>query len=121
MSTVAEVIAIAPEFTNDARVQDFIDRAVIVHDSTYWGVAYSQGIAYYVAHQLTTHPVDSSDPAGISGTTVNSVTTARASVAYGNAAVNEPSDAEFQSTVYGRNYMILRDTRQSISPMFVTL
>ena len=106
MSTVAAVEKIAPEFVGDARVQGFIDDAVILHNSEYWGLGYSQAIALFVAHMLTVLPATAAAAAGLSGGMIGSINTGGMSVGY-----NNPS----------RRYIWIRDTRVSASPLFVTI
>ena len=121
MSTVAAVEAIAPEFVGDARVQPFIDNAMILHDSEYWGVSFSQAIAFYVAHCLTTLPATAASPAGLTGGAITSIKTGGMSVGYSNPSTASLSEVDLLTTVYGRKYIWIRDNRVSASPLFVKI
>lgn len=100
-----------PEFDSvaDARIQLFIDDAVIVLNSVYWGDKYDLGLHYLTAHLLT---LGTKTEAG-SSTSVGAIASRAvdgASVAYTNVQPTDVGDAYYMSTSYGQRYLALRKT-----------
>lgn len=117
MATVATlVVAFAPQFTGDARIATFTD--VVAERLTYaqWGAVYVQAVAWYVCHLLTVLPATSS--ASSTGTSAGGPLTGRSaggqSESYGSLGVTtevDQEDAELMRTVYGRQFLALRNSR----------
>jgi len=107
----ADIKARFPEFDtiDDARIQIFIDDAVIILNIVYWGAKYDLGLAYLTAHYLA---LAGKSEAG-SITSVGAIASRAvdgASVGYINATPDNTSDAYYMSTSYGQRYLALRKT-----------
>jgi hypothetical protein len=100
-----------PEFdsVSDARIQLFIDDAVIVLNSVYWGDKYDLGLNYLTAHLLTlgtkSEAGSSTSVGGIASRAVDG-----AQVSYNVTPTENQADAELASTIYGQRYLALRKT-----------
>ena len=104
-----------PEFVSvdDARIQLFLDDALIILNSVYWGVKYDLGVNYYVAHKLAlaikAENAGGSGSAGgggaISGRSVDGT-----SVSYATATPKDGQEAYYNQTSYGREFWALMKT-----------
>ena len=100
-----------PEFSTvaDARVQLFIDDAVVVLNEVYWGSKYDLGVSYYSAHCLTlgknSESGSTSPPGVVSGKSVDGV-----SISYSSPPISDMTESIYGSTVYGQRYLALRKT-----------
>ena len=100
-----------PEFVSvdDARIQLFIDDAIVILNESYWGEKYDLGLYYLVAHYLilgdTTEAGSSSSIGPVSSKSVDGV-----SISYAQFTPTNEADALLFSTVYGQRYLALRKT-----------
>lgn len=125
MATVSTlVVAFAPQFTGDARIDTFTDIVAERLTASAWGAVYTQAVAWYVCHLLTVLPASSSANTG--ATMAAGPLTARAaggqSESYGSVAVTvsvDQEDAELMRTVYGRQFLALRNSRPGATTQLV--
>lgn len=100
-----------PEFASvdDARIQLFIDDAVIVLNESYWGEKYNLGLYYLTAHYLVlseaTEAGSSSSVGPVSGRAVDGT-----SISYAQMTPANEANALLASTIYGQRYLALRKT-----------
>lgn len=125
MATVSTlVVAFAPQFTGDARIDTFTDIVAERLTASAWGVVYTQAVAWYVCHLLTVLPASSSADTG--GTRAAGPLTGRSaggqSESYGAVGVTvsvDQEDAELMRTVYGRQFLALRNSRPGATTQLV--
>lgn len=108
--TVAEIKARYPALASipDPTVQIAIDDAACMFNEARWGCLYAQGLAAYVAHQLT---VEQRAAAGGSAAAAGPMTAKRVGeVQYSYAAgqFTKATDAFYATTAYGQKYLQLR-------------
>jgi len=101
-----------PEFATetDARVQIFIDRAMPHFDVERWDDLYQDGVAYYVAHEMTLSNVQTAQGGSVQALT-NDNTTKRVGdvqVTKDAGLLAKQSDNPFYRTLYGQKYLYLR-------------
>ena len=98
-----------PEFTSisDARVQLFIDDAVVILNETNWSEKYDLGLYYLTAHYLVLGEKSSAGNSGSNGQ-IASKAVDGTSVSYNNPTLNGSDDSYFSSTSYGQRYLELR-------------
>ena len=100
-----------PEFVSvvDARIQVFIDDAVIILNEVYWGLKYDLGICYLAAHYLSlankTEAGSTTSNNAISGRAVDGV-----SVSFSTPTPENQGDAYYSATSYGQRYLAMRKT-----------
>jgi len=101
-----------PEFDSidDARIQVFIDDAVLQVNETYWGDKYNMGLYYLTAHYLYLAEKSADGSGSGSGGAVASRAVDGVSVSYNNMTPDNQSDAYYASTAYGQRYMSLMRT-----------
>lgn len=104
-----------PEFdaVADARVQLFLDDAVVILNEEYWGVKYDLGVSYYAAHNLAIGIETEAGSAG-SLSPVASRAVDGVSISFTNATPTDQTDAFLSSTAYGQKYLSLRKTLGAI-------
>jgi len=94
---------------DEARIQIFIDDAIIILNETYWGEKYDMGICYLAAHYLALAEKTKNGSAAsnnpISNRAVDGV-----SITYATPAPEDQTDAYYSSTSYGQRYLALRKT-----------
>ena len=100
-----------PEFASedDARVQLFLDDAVVILNEPYWGAKYDLGQSYLAAHYLAlaNQTASGENPEGTAGPiTGRSVDGTSVSFAGGAAAKNQ-AEAYYMQTSYGQRYLAL--------------
>ena len=101
-----------PEFASetDARIQLFLDDAVLILNEAYWDVKYDLGVNYYTAHKLAlANKTEASGGSGssggggrVSGKAVDGV-----SISYAVFTPDDGTEAYFAQTAYGREYWAL--------------
>lgn len=100
-----------PEFDSvaDARIQVFIDDAVIILNSVYWGDKYDLGLNYLTAHYLA---LGTKSEAGsiTSNAPIASRSVDGTSTSYSVPVAKDIADAYLASTAYGQRYLALRKT-----------
>lgn len=101
-----------PEFISqtDARIQLFLDDAVLMHNVSYWGDKLDLGISYYTAHDLS-KSIDSEDSEGAGGggggaISGGSVDGTSISFVSPKTSTNN-MDSYYTSTSYGIKYLDL--------------
>ena len=101
-----------PEFASesDARVQLFIDRAAPYFDVDRWGALYPDGVAYYVAHELTLANAQTAQGGGVQAMTNDNLTkkVGDVQVTKDTGLLNKQADNPFYRTLYGQKYLFLR-------------
>ena len=110
--TIANFKIRFPEFdsVDGARIQLFLDDALIILNSVYWGAKYDLGVNYFVAHKLSlaikAENAGGSGSAGgggaISGRSVDGT-----SVSYATFTPESGKEAYYNQTSYGREYWAL--------------
>jgi hypothetical protein len=103
-----------PEFASeaDARIQIFLDDAVVILNETYWGTKYDLGVAYHAAHALFMANQTASGGSGVFGP-VSNRTVDGTSVSYAvpqQGSNDTDSDAYYNLTSYGQKYLSFRKT-----------
>lgn len=117
MITPTSFVIRFPEFTaiSTARIQMFIDDAVVVLNEAFWGVKYDLGLSYLTAHELAL--AEKAAAAAIGSGAVSGPITSKSvdgvSVTY--AAPSPISggiqgDSYLSLTGYGQKYLALRRT-----------
>lgn len=98
-----------PEFVSiaDARIDIFIDDAVLILNEVYWGTKYDLGLNYLTAHYLTLGEKSSGGNSGSRGE-VSSRAVDGTSTSYNVVTLNSLSDSYYTSTSYGQRYLALR-------------
>ena len=111
------------EFTNvnDARIQVFIDDALLVLDETTWGDLYSQAACYLSAHYLALAEESALGSAGNVGSA-----TARAvdgtSISFNAPTLNNVDQAYYLSTQYGqRFYSLIKSHSNFCTPFTISI
>lgn len=108
----SEFKTLFPEFSTeaDARVQLFIDRAAPHFDIGRWGDLYSDGVAYFAAHELTLANAQAAQGGGVKAL-ANDVVAKKVgdvSVTKDAALLAKQADNPFYRTLYGQKYLYLR-------------
>lgn len=100
-----------PEFASvdDARIELFINDAVIVLNESYWGDKYDLGLYYYTAHVLQLGSQTESGNADATSA-IASQAVDGTSISFAQGPVNDQSEAFYSSTAYGQRYLALRKT-----------
>lgn len=109
MITPADFKTRFPEYTSvdDARIQLFIDDAVLEIDEAAWGDLYDKGLLYLTAHFLTiAESTSSGNSGGVAQTASQSVD--GVSIAYATPSADSASASVFASTAYGQEFMRLK-------------
>jgi len=98
-----------PEFTSiaDARIELFIEDAVLVLNEVNWGTKYDLGLYYLTAHYLALGEKSSVGNSGSNGQ-VASKAVDGTSISYNNATLTGVDDSYYSSTSYGQRYLQLR-------------
>lgn len=101
-----------PEFAaeTDARVQLFIDRAAPYFDVDRWGDLYPDGVAYYVAHELTLANAQAAQGGSVQALTNDTLTkkVGEVQITKDTGLLNKQADNPFFRTLYGQKYLYLR-------------
>lgn len=99
-----------PEFScvTDERIQLFIDDAVIVLNEDYWGNKYDLGLSYLTAHYLTIALRMEDGNTEDAASTISAKAVDGTSITYAVPVINDGSDAFYNSTPYGMQYLALR-------------
>ena len=100
-----------PEFAAvlDARIEIFIDDAVLILNEVYWGTKYDLGLNYLTANYLTLGEKSSGGSTG-SNNEIASRGVDGTSVSYNNVTLDSLSDSYYTSTSYGQRYLALMKT-----------
>ncbi len=97
---------VAPEVAGDPRIDSLLGLFSSLHDAAAWGNAYGLAQAYWVAHLVKVAPYDAGDLEGM-GDAVTGVTP------LAKRTLEQTSPEALQTTIYGRMYLHLRDTRSA--------
>ncbi len=103
-----------PEFVSqdNARVQLFIDDAVIMLNETAWGDKYDLGLYYLSAHYLKkalrSEAISGNAPTPSGAIVSRSVD--GASVSYADNKAESAFEAQYSSTIYGQRYLAMLKT-----------
>lgn len=105
--TPADVKARFPEFAAilDARVQLFIDEAVLQINVNSWGRYYTLGLYYLTAHNLTIAEASAAGANKGSGM-IASQSVGDTSVSFVSPAVDSDMRLYYQQTVYGQRFLL---------------
>lgn len=110
--TPAEFKVLFPEFNaeTDARVQLFIDRTAPHFDVARWGDLYSDGVAYFAAHELALANAQTAQGGGVQAMTNDNLTkkVGDVQVTKDTSLLNKQADNPFFRTLYGQKYLYLR-------------
>ena len=100
-----------PEFDTilDARIQLFIDDAVIVLNESFWDTKYDLGLSYLTAHYLALS-IKSDAGSNAPNAPVANKSVDGVSIGYTNPTFDTSSEAYYGSTGYGQRYLVLRST-----------
>lgn len=106
--TPAEFKALFPEFSAEADgdVQLFIDRSLAHVDAGIWGDLYSDGVGYWVAHEITA--ANANALGGVMSADVSSKKIGDVQVTRDAVLLARQSDNPFLRTTYGQKYLYLR-------------
>lgn len=110
--TPSEFKTLFPEFSgeSDQRVQLFIDRAAPHFDVERWGDLYSDGVAYFVAHELALANAQTAQGGSVQAMTNDTVSKKVGDVQVTKDAglLAKQADNPFFRTMYGQKYLYLR-------------
>jgi len=119
--------ALAPDLCEEtnARVGVFIEQAARMLCAPAWGVVYVDALVYLAAHNLTHSPASGGGGA-LSGTDASGPATSKKAgdlaVTFGAATAGSSArsntDADLATTIHGRKFLALRDTRAAGLPFF---
>lgn len=99
-----------PEFDSEAdgRVQFFIDRADPYFDVERWGHFYTDGLCFWIAHEITSANRAATSGGAASSGIVQSESVGDVSVTYAvSTASTGAQDQNYSTTSYGQRYLQL--------------
>jgi hypothetical protein len=106
--TPSEFKELFPEFAAvaDARVQLFIDRSAPHFDVPRWGDLYADGVAYWVAHELTLANIQTAQGGGVKALTNDNLSkkVGDVQVTKDSGLLNRQADNPYLRTYYGQQY-----------------
>ena len=116
--------ALIPDHTAgvlDGTVLTWLGLAIRRHDAGSFGSVYPEAMVFWAAHRIQTLPgsgAPGAPPAGAAGPLVShrDGDLSRTYAPPSSGVVASGSDADFQRTTYGQDYLDLRDSRAATGP-----